>query len=155
MCGFTTTTTTQQFFSNKAGSAERPATTNMLGSDITFMDGGDGGLGLGADEDSEDEWTEEEDCLIAEGVKELGTKWSEIVKRLPGRTDNAIKNRYNSGARREVRLQKRAEQARIDAEQEALNEKFRKESESDFAFMSVFGVVTCAGGVFVCAFETR
>ena len=51
--------------------------------------------------------------------------------------------------------EKRAEQARIDAEQEALNEKFRKESESDFAFMSVFGVVTCAGGVFVCAFETR
>ena len=38
--------------------------------------------------------------------------------------------------------EKRAEQARIDAEQEALNEKFRKESESDFAFMSVFGVVT-------------
>ena len=38
-------------------------------------------------------------------------------------------------------------QARIDAEQEALNEKFRKESESDFAFMSVFGVVTCGRGV--------
>ena len=43
--------------------------------------------------------------------------------------------------------EKRAEQARIDAEQEALNEKFRKESESDFAFMSVFGVVTRVGGV--------
>ena len=39
--------------------------------------------------------------------------------------------------------EKRAEQARLDAEQEALNERFRKESESDFAFMSVFGVVTC------------
>jgi len=60
------------------------------------------------------EWTEEEDRLIAEGVKELGTKWSEIVKRLPGRTDNAIKNRYNSGARREVRLLKRAEAASVD-----------------------------------------
>jgi hypothetical protein len=35
-----------------------------------------------------------------------------------------------------------AEQARIDAEQEALNERFRKESQSDFAFMSIFGVVT-------------
>ena len=43
--------------------------------------------------------------------------------------------------------EKRAEQARLDAEQEALNERFRKESESDFAFMSVFGVVTCGGRV--------
>ena len=51
------------------------------------------------------EWTEEEDRLIQEGVNELGTKWSEIVKRLPGRTDNAIKNRYNSQQRR---MQRRA-----------------------------------------------
>ena len=43
--------------------------------------------------------------------------------------------------------EKRAEQARLDAEQEALNERFRKESESDFAFMSVFGVVTCGRSV--------
>ena len=43
--------------------------------------------------------------------------------------------------------EKRAEQARLDAEQEALNERFRKESESDFAFMSVFGVVTRGCGV--------
>ena len=51
--------------------------------------------------------------------------------------------------------EKRAEQARIDAEQEALNEKFRKESESDFAFMSVFGVVTCVRGVLgMCLRET-
>ena len=55
------------------------------------------------------EWTEEEDRLIAEGVSELGTKWSEIVKRLPGRTDNAIKNRYNSNQRRQLRMQRRAE----------------------------------------------
>ena len=51
--------------------------------------------------------------------------------------------------------EKRAEQARIDAEQEALNEKFRKESESDFAFMSVFGVVTRGRGVLgMCLRET-
>ena len=55
------------------------------------------------------EWTEEEDRLIQEGVAELGTKWSEIVKRLPGRTDNAIKNRYNSQQRQ---LQRRASRVR-------------------------------------------
>merc|ERR1719390_579730 len=52
---------------------------------------------------SKGEWTAEEDEAIARGVAELGTKWSEIVKRLPGRTDNVIKNRFNSQLRREQR----------------------------------------------------
>ena len=55
------------------------------------------------------EWTEEEDCLIAEGVKELGTKWSEIVKEFPGRSDNAVKNRWNTLLRKEQRKQQKAE----------------------------------------------
>lgn len=36
-------------------------------------------------------------------VREKGTKWSSIVKLLPGRSDNAIKNRYYSAVRKALR----------------------------------------------------
>ena len=41
-------------------------------------------------------WTDEEDVAIQLGVSELGHKWSTIAARLLGRTDNAVKNRYNA-----------------------------------------------------------
>ena len=42
----------------------------------------------------------EEDALILHLVQEMGTKWSKMTTLLPGRTDNAIKNRWNSTMRK-------------------------------------------------------
>lgn len=39
-------------------------------------------------------WTQEEDEHIISMVSTLGTKWSKVAAALPGRTDDAVRNRY-------------------------------------------------------------
>lgn len=58
-----------------------------------------------------DQWSEQEDATVLRAYRALGSRWTDISKLLPGRTDNAIKNRWNG-----TLCRKADEQARADGD---------------------------------------
>ncbi|CAK7328926.1 unnamed protein product [Dovyalis caffra] len=74
------------------------------------------------------DFSEEEDDLIIRLHKLLGNRWSLIAGRVPGRTDNQVKNHWNTHLSKKLGVKK--EKCKVSASSSKFSKKFRVKSDT-------------------------